>query len=682
MSRSPYRLSLLGALVWAVTLGAVVIQSSAAPPRPRIDYIPEFGRPIRVPESVTLTHVEPSVVLAGERRSLTFPFTLCRAIKPGQALKLELWSGRNCKGSFGPVQTDDPSKRRYLAARLEDGTKLACKGQHGKRSYTADIEVPAKGLAKGTTVIVTLGDPKDDATGASMPNTRMIDKFVVLYCPHHAMAPGATKPPTGPKWGLKMQKTMVGVCLMHVMGNRIHHLRAYVPSQCKPGEKIDVLVRPEDSFSNLSCQALKGVEVWLGDKRLPATVRRVKDSTCSVATVAVPSEGVHRLKVVGTACGKSCLTNPTRCSAAPPAYNRYWGMLHGHTEMSDGTGTLDYYFRQMRDEGAIDFAASSDHDHDYETPDSYWPIICETVKRWNEPGRFVTILGYEWAKWERNGDGDRNVYYLKDDQPFIRSEPDDCPDPPDLHKALKRRKAIVIPHHPGGDGNHCDYMDHDPYHERLIEIHQVRGCYECSAEDGNPLIAKPDRKGGQLVAKGFVQRALALGWRAGFTANGDDHRGTAGTDKPARVTDDGKIIYAGGMAVLAKERTREAIFDGLWNRRVVATSGPRMLLDVTLNGHLIGSILSAKTEPELAKRRTIKVDFHGMAPVARIDIIRNNEVVHTTQQSSFTWEDTTPLTDALLPPAKHCSHPFCFYYVRAVQTDHQAAWASPIWIDP
>ncbi len=75
------------------------------------------------------------------------------------------------------------------------------------------------------------------------------------------------------------------------------------------------------------------------------------------------------------------------------------------------------------------------------------------------------------------------------------------------------------------------------------------------------------------------------------------------------------------------------------------------------------------------------MQFLGTAPVQRIDVIRNNKVVHTTQQAEFTWEDTTPLVDAMMPPARYCDHPFCFYYVRVVQADGQAAWASPIWID-
>jgi hypothetical protein len=157
--------------------------------------------------------------------------------------------------------------------------------------------------------------------------------------------------------------------------------------------------------------------------------------------------------------------------------------------------------------------------------------------------------------------------------------------------------------------------------------------------------------------------------------------GTAGTDRPFREKE-GRFIYAGSMAVLATDRTRDAIWDGLWNRRVIATSSPRVLLQVDLNGHPIGSEMKASTEATLRSSRRINVRFLGTAPVQRIDIIRNNKVIHTTGQTKFVWEDTTPLADALMPAAKYCNHPFCFYYVRVVQADGQTTWASPVWIDP
>ena len=111
-----------------------------------------------------------------------------------------------------------------------------------------------------------------------------------------------------------------------------------------------------------------------------------------------------------------------------------------------------------------------------------------------------------------------------------------------------------------------------------------------------------------------------------------------------------------------------------------------MLLVFELNGHLMGSELSVAEEPSLAGSRTLHIEFHGTDPVDRIEIIRNNAVVKVVAghglDAEVSWTDAKPLSEVLLPPAEFCSHPFCFYYVRVVQKDGEAAWASPIWIDP
>ena len=67
----------------------------------------------------------------------------------------------------------------------------------------------------------------------------------------------------------------------------------------------------------------------------------------------------------------------------------------------------------------------------------------------------------------------------------------------------------MIPHHPGHGGNFCDWKDHDPRFERLVEIFQIRGSYECSDEDGNP--APEDTSKCPPFTDGYVRRALAMG---------------------------------------------------------------------------------------------------------------------------------------------------------------------------
>ncbi len=513
------------------------------------------------------------------------------------------------------------------------------------------------------------------------PLTRQLNKFFVLYAAPHADE--SHHPPQwagGGVWSSGGHNGMVAVCTMHVLGGKIDHLRAYVPSHATPGGELGILVRPEDKFDNLAHERPGHLSVFLGKEQIPGRLETVDNSTCVRVLVSLPDAGTgaYRLRVLERNTGREATTNPVICGGA----KTYWGMIHGHTEMSDGTGTLEQYFHQLRNEVGLDFAAPGDHDHLWETSEALWKTTCATVRNRRQPGRFVTFLGYEWAKWRQNGDGDRNVYYLADDRPMYRSDDGEFPSPPDLFGALarNREKAIVIPHHTGHGGNFCDWKDHDGAYERLVEIFQSRGSYECSAEDGNPV---PERKTPFApYARGYVRDALALGWRVGFTAGGDDHIGQWGSE--ARI---GTGYKQGLMCVEAQECTRDAIFSAMYKRRVVATTGARMLLTYRINGRPMGSELSLKAVPELADSRKLTIEFHGTGTVDRIEVIRNNIVVHTVPGKGerdilVTWEDRDPLDAIWLSEAKHCSHPFTYYYLRVIQQDGEVAWASPVWIDP
>ncbi|MBN1676067.1 MAG: DUF3604 domain-containing protein [Kiritimatiellae bacterium] len=648
------------------------------------EVMPAWTRPIRIPAGVDVNHTEPPHAIAGERGTWRLPFTLCRDVAGGSVLKVQLWGGRNNKGVFAGAQADAPGAAGYMSAELDDGTRLTL--QPDTKGGTFVVSMPATGLAAGRRVTVVLGDRAGGGSGCAAPHDRLLNKFMVLYA-----LPAEQAEPKFPSWaGISVwaegtAHLIVGACTMHVLGGEPDRLRAYVPAQTAPNQPFTVLVRPEDRYGNLSCRRAGEISLTLNGARLPVQIEPASPSTAVRLRTTLPDAGLHRLRVEMLPAGLRTETNPTVCSASVAGPPVYWGMIHGHTEMSDGTGTLEQYFDQLRNEAGLDFAAPGDHDHRWETSDALWHVTCEAVKRWHEPGEFVTFLGYEWAKWRKNGDGDRNVYYLDDDRPLYRSDDQDYPAPPDLFAVLARHneKAIVIPHHTGHGGNFCDWKDHSPAHERLVEIFQVRGGYECAEAEGNPAPERPSPH--EPYADGLVCRALALGWRVGFTGGGDDHGGHWGTEHAAGPA--GYAYKQGLMSVEAHACTREAIFEALYNRRVVATTGTRMLLTYTLNGHPMGSELSLTSQPELADARRLEVTFHGTGPVQRVDVIRNNQVVHSVPGAggpdlALTWADTTPISATWLPPARFCSHPFCFYYVRVVQTDADAAWASPVWIEP
>ncbi|MCX7886396.1 MAG: DUF3604 domain-containing protein [Verrucomicrobiae bacterium] len=636
--------------------------------------VPAWRRPIRIPEEIPLTRAEPPVAVAGEMVTLRLPLQLARDVPPDATLKLQLWGGRNNKGTFPGAQVRDPKADGYVSARADDGTPIAMRPD--KQAGTFVLQVPPNGLRKGQTINVILGDRSGGSSGIRVQNGRLLNKFFVLYAVgRREKEPQLPQWAGSSVWGPDTWQLMVAACTMHILGGKIERLRVYVPASTRPAQPFPVLVRPEDKFGNLSSEPIRSVSVLLNGKPLPAQIEKVPDSTCLRAIVSLPQEGVFRLTVREDGSGIEAESNPTRCSNDGSLV--CWGIIHCHTELSDGTGSIDQYFHQVKNEVLLDFAASSDHDHLFETPDGFWEITQQAVKRWNKPPEFVAFLGYEWAKWRRNGDGDRNVYFLEGDRPMYRSDDGHYATPPELFGALRKANegALVIVHHPAHGGNFCDWKDHDPEYEKLVEIYQNRGSYECAPKEGNTHPERPGKT--EPFPTGYVRNALALGWRVGFAGGGDDHAGHWGTE----------FLFGaykqGLMSVEANERSRAAIFEAMRNRRVVATTGKRMLLTYTLNGHPFGTELLAKDNP----RRKLQVEFHGTAPVKQIDIIRNNRVVHSHPGNGqmdirFMWEDTEPIQKTWLPPAKFCPRPFTFYYVRVTQTDGEVAWASPTWIDP
>ncbi len=637
------------------------------------EVMPPWERPARVPDRVPIAQANPSHATWGEAGTWELPFTLTEEVPPGAGLLLQVHSHRNNKGEFAGLQCEDPEGDAYLSVRVDDGSELAVRATD--RAGIFEVSVPGKGLPEGSQLTACLGH------GAEAPRFSIPNKFFVLMKGPGGDADGHAGTADGAILTHENWDRVIGACRMHVLGSGIDRIRVYAPSQCVPGEDVVLLVRPEDRRGNPASRRMGSLTVSLDGTALESTCTPVPESTCVRVCVQLPDEGVHRFVVHDSRSGREATSNPTRCTPDADGCEVLWGMIHGHTEMSDGTGTLERYFRQMRDEAGLDFGATADHDHLWETPEAFWHRTCRAVRQWDDAGRFVALLGYEWAKWRRNGDGDRNVYYRHDDRPMYRSDDGEYATPSELFRALEGETAIVIPHHPAHAGNFCDWKDHDPVCERLVEIYQMRGSYECSAEDGNPL---PERGAQDPISEGYVRRALAMGWRVGFTGGGDDHRGHAGMEFPVGLEPDS---YSDGLlCVEAEARTREAVWQALWNRRTVATSGPRVLLTYRVNGHPMGCELSARKHDHLREQRRLKIEFHGTAPAESIDIIRSNRVVRTIASPGLDctveWTDETSLDSDCLPAARFCPNPFCFYYIRVTQADGEVAWASPIWIDP
>ena len=341
---------------------------------------------------------------------------------------------------------------------------------------------------------------------------------------------------------------------------------------------------------------------------------------------------------------------------APGVRRVLWADLHGHSNFSDGTGVPEDYLRYARDVAALDVVALTDHDHwgllflD-QHPDMWERIRADTV-RFNQPGRFVTLLGFEWTSWIY---GHRHVLFFEDSGPLLSSLDPARTSPSQLWEGLSGHKALTVAHHSAGGPIAIDWsIAPDSRFEPVTEIVSVHGSSEAEDTPGRIYDSVPGN---------FVRDALARGYHLGFVGSGDSHDGHPGLPQLAGPS--------GGLAaIFSEELTRDAVFDALMARRTYATNGARIFLSVTLDDQLMGAAMPAAPDPNASRMLNARVV--ATAPITSIEIIRNGAVVERVAG------DDTIANVRRAVPGLHAGE---YVYVRVIQEDGGAAWSSPFFIE-
>ncbi len=430
-----------------------------------------------------------------------------------------------------------------------------------------------------------------------------------------------------------------------------------LPSVARPGEEIEAVIAVLDAAGSTGV-AFAGELRLTPDPglELPQRVALASaDEGRARVAARVSGEGVLRLRVE-TGEGIAGESNPLTVSAEGPRV--LWGDLHGHSNLSDGTGTPEDYFRYARDVAGLDVVALTDHDHWGILPlDSHpglWKRIQEATRRAHEPGRFVTLLGYEWTSWIY---GHRHVLYFGDEGEVHSSIDPRFESPQQLWAALEGRRALTFAHHSAGGPVATDWeIPPDPRFEPVTEISSVHGSSE--ALDSPLVIYSP-------VPGNFVRDVLDRGYRFGFIGSGDSHDGHPGLAHLASPS--------GGLAaILAEAHSREAVLRALRERRVYATNGPRILLRCALGEHRMGAIVKLPDGEPLSAPLFVRVVSPG--PLERLDLVRSGALLEPSLALEGLRDVTVqrPIEDLL---------PGEYLYVRAVQEDGGVAWSSPIYFD-
>jgi hypothetical protein len=286
--------------------------------------------------------------------------------------------------------------------------------------------------------------------------------------------------------------------------------------------------------------------------------------------------------------------------------------------------------------------------------------IREATRRFHEPGRFVTLLGYEWTSWIH---GHRHVLHFADAGPLFSSLDEASDHPRELWDLLRGLPALTFAHHSAGGPIATDWsVAPDPELEPVTEVVSAHGVSE--AWDAPWRIYSP-------VEGNFVRDALGRGYELGFVGSGDGHDGHPG------LTALGPDYPTGGLAaIVAEEATRESVLAALRARRCYATSGARIVLRCTLAGRPMGSAIAAQ---ELAGGAELVVRAVGTRPIEAVELVRGAEVV-----ARFPGEGRDEL---LLGARLDDLAPGEFVYVRVLQeplqdgADGGMAWSSPFFVE-
>ncbi|MDP8214974.1 MAG: CehA/McbA family metallohydrolase [Candidatus Euphemobacter frigidus] len=437
-------------------------------------------------------------------------------------------------------------------------------------------------------------------------------------------------------------------------------LNVTVPSQAAPGGEIEVRAAPLDGQGNWSeCPSgsyrlmvtLDGKEV-LQDVATRPTVITTAGGEKTISFRYLPDdEGIYFFSVTGPS-GLQGRSNVLLCEEGKPALRLHFGDIHGHSRLSDGTGTPEDYYRYARKVSGFEISALTDHAAYGTIPikGAVWDRIKRAANEAYQPGRFVTFVAFEWTNWRY---GHRNVYYRDGDGPIFRSIDPESDTPQKLWDLIEPYQAMTIAHHVGGGPIATDWDIPPTAEEWLVEISSIHGSseyYGCEA-----CIYRP-------VRGSFVRDALARGYKLGIIGSGDNHDGHPG---------DGSIgaIVTGVMGVYSTGLTREEIWDAFRKRQVYGTSGPKIILNFRVADSPMGSEVDWA-----ADRGAIPVGIRavGCDEIDRVEVIRNGEVVFSEKGEGVFARYL--LQDASAPAGTS------WYYVKVIQKDGQMAWSSPVWV--
>ena len=540
--------------------------------------------------SVTISPTDD--VIVGTHATWTLNFTVgAYAMDVGGGLKI----GTRRQADFGHPQFDDPDADNYATVTCSrDGARFEAAFDHRghKRPFNAVvvIRLAAGPLYPGDTITVVLGDTSGGSRGLAVqtfPETA--SDFAVFMDP---ISSGEYK------------RVYCASPNFSVLTGPSEYYTVVAPTLVQAGTPFRVQVRGNDKFGNPTPVSALGFTLD-ADPPVDVQLDEANGRATWIENVVLVGDGLRRLEL----CQNSsvvALTNPIIVSDNAGEMI-CWGDTQAQTASTVGVGSPDEYFAYARDCAAIDF--TTHQGNDFILSDKDVEEVRQAALKHNEPGRFAAFFGWEWSGPTGTG-GDRNVMFLDDEGPIYRSShwqlwseeiAEDAAATEAVHArdlqakmrdyiAETGRKVIMVPHI---GGRRSDFEAQDPELEPVFEICSNHGVFEWR-----------------------LHEFLAAGVKVGVVGASDDHTCRPGLAYPSTP----EMTVLGGLgAIFTTEHSRQGIYDGMMARHCYGTTGARLYLNVTANGHRMGDIA------DTAGPVTISGQVHGTAPIEYIALFNRSQ---------------------------------------------------------
>jgi len=368
--------------------------------------------------------------------------------------------------------------------------------------------------------------------------------------------------------------------------------------------------------------------------------RRGQWNTCTAASAA--RSGTTELSIYVLPREAPPETEPPEPEPTEPVGPQiYFGQLHSHSDLSDGSQSPEALYAAAKAAG-LDFFAVTDHSHSFDNAETATLADGSGSRDWTA-GRaaadsatdagFLALFGFEMT-WNQ-GQGHMNTFFSPG---FLSREREDfrlwAEGMENYYAALAESEGSVSQfNHPAGEyGNFKDFSAHSPGVDSRVTLIEV-------GKDLTPFF-----------------QALEEGWHLAPTLCGDAH--SVSPDAPART------------AVLANSLTEADFQTALASRRVYATTDSDLSIRFSLNGQEMGSILPRS---QVGSRITLTAALSDPsdATIGTVEILGNGgEVLAECQLDAAQGEISFTLNANR-----------DYYLLRITQSDGDWAVTAPIWLD-